>query len=80
MSFSSPARFQILQQRGDRAVGLRGQRPVDLNVVVVVPGLEVAEVDLHHADAALGQPPRDQAAAPEIAVAVTLARLLRFPA
>ena len=37
---------------------------------MVVPRLEIAEVDLHHAHAALAQSARDQTAAPEIAIAV----------
>ena len=48
---------------------------MDFDVVVVVPGLEVAEVDLHHADAALDQAPRHQAAAAEVAIAVALAHV-----
>ena len=41
---------------------------------MVVPGLAVAEIDLHHADAALDQPRGDQTAAAELAVAVSLPR------
>ena len=68
------ARLQILHQRGDRLVRLLRQLPVDQDVVVIVPGLAVAEIDLHHAHAALDQPQRHQAAAAEIAVAVARAR------
>ena len=39
---------------------------MDANVVVVVPGLEVAEVDLHHADAAFDESQRHQTAATEV--------------
>ena len=51
---------------------------MDHDVVVIVPGLEVAVIDLHHAHAALAQPARHQAAAGEIAVAIAGANLLRL--
>ena len=47
---------------------------MNLNVIVVVPGLAVAVVDLDHAHAPLHQPPRQQTAAREIAVAIARAR------
>ena len=50
------------------------------DVLVVVPGLVVAVVDLHHAHAALDQPPRQQAGVGELALAVQLARGGRFAA
>ena len=67
------ARLQIIQQRRDRAVHLVGQLLVDHDVVVVVPRLAVAEVELHDADATLHQAPRQQAPAAEVGIAVTAA-------
>ena len=68
--FEQAAGFQIFQQRGDAAVGFLRELAVDQNVVVIVPGLAVAVIDLHHAHAAFDEAEGHQAAAPEIAVAI----------
>ena len=70
--------FQILQQRSNRPIAEIGEVTVHHDVVVVVPGLEIPVVHLHHTDAALTQPARNQAAAGEVAVPV--ARTDVFPA
>ena len=51
---------------------------MNLDIVVIVPGLAVAEIDLHHAHAALGQPQGHQAAAPERRGSVARAHRLGF--
>src|ERR1039458_4077784 len=50
-----------------------GQFAMNENVVVVIPGLAVAVIDLYHAHAVLHQAPGHQTAASEIMVAVTAA-------
>ena len=52
----------------------------DLDIVVVVPGLARAVVELDESDAALGQPPGNQALAGEDAGAVHLFNVRRLPA
>ena len=73
VSSQQAARLQVAQQRGDGPVAVAGVGAVVDDVVVVVPRLVVAVVDLHHAHAALGQPAGDQAGVGELARAVALA-------
>jgi hypothetical protein len=73
-----PARLQVAQQRRDGAVAVPRVLAVVRDVLVVVPGLVVAVVDLRHAHAALRQPPRDQAGVGELAGAVALAHRPRL--
>ncbi len=68
------ARFEILQQGRDRPIALLGVLLVVANILVVIPGLAVAEVNLHHPHATLGQPPGQEAAMGEFAVTVQLTR------
>ena len=63
--------FQIIQQRGNRPVRLESQLAVNQDVVVIVPGLHVSEIDLHHANATLHQTPRQQAPSGEITLSIT---------
>src|SRR5687768_9263200 len=46
---------------------------------MIVPRLVIAEIDLHHADAALAQSLGNQAAASKLAIPVALPRFLRLP-
>ena len=56
------ALFQVADQAGDRPVDVLGQADVVHHVAVRVPVVRRAGVDqLDEADAALGQPPGDQA-------------------
>ncbi len=56
-----PPLFEVLQQRSDRPVHLLRQVPVaGLDVVVVVPGLARAVVELDKPHAALQQPAGDE--------------------
>ena len=50
-----------------------GEIAMQHDVVVIVPGLEISVVHLHHAHAALAQPARNQAASGEVAVAIACA-------
>ena len=62
-----PAALQVGQQAGDRLVGPAAHRGVvGLDVVVGVPAADVARVELDEPDAALDQPPRQQAARAEL--------------
>ena len=62
-----PATLQVGQQAGDRLVGLAAhRRVVRLDVVVGVPAGHVARVELDEPDAALDQPPGQQAAGAEL--------------
>src|SRR5579863_5477499 len=65
-----PAGFEVIDQCGDRRVGVSCELLVDGDVVVIVPGLAVTEIHLHHADAALHQPPGHEAAARKISRSV----------
>ena len=49
--------LQVLKQRGNRPVALLGVLAVVGDVLVIVPGLIVAIIDLRHAHAALRHPP-----------------------
>src|SRR5204863_787403 len=73
-----PSRFQIFDQRGYGRVGCLGELSVNSNVVVTVPRLKIAEVDLHHAYAFFGQANRHQATSPKIAVPIASARGFAF--
>ena len=79
-----PAPFQVLQQTRDRLVALAAvQGVVALDVAVGVPLAAGAAVQLHEADAALDQPPRQKAIAADalrrlVVQAVELRRLLRL--
>ena len=72
------AGFQVLEQRGDRAIALLSVVAVLGDVVVIVPGLIVAVIDLDDAHAPLHQSPRDQAGVGELAGAVQVPRRGRF--
>ncbi len=64
---SSPRRFEVLEQAGDRLVGPAAHRGVvGLDVVVGVPAVDVARVELDEPDAALDQPAGQQAAGAEL--------------
>src|SRR5258708_31663663 len=76
--FQQAAGLQIVEQRGDGAIRFVGQPAVDENVIVIIPGLAVAVVNLHHANAALDKTPRHEAAATEFAIAVAGAHGLRL--
>ena len=78
VSSSRPRPLQVGQQRRDRLVGLLGVVAVVEDVGVIVPRLAVAEIDLHHAHAALRQAAGHQAGVGELAVAVGRARLGRL--
>src|SRR5688572_8419697 len=66
-----PAALQVLQQAGDGLVGFLAEfRVAVLQVAVGVPGAGAAVaavVDLDEADAALGEAPRGEALAAELA-------------
>ena len=49
------------------------------NVVVIVPWLRIAEVNLHHPDALLHQPAGHQASAAKIAIAIAVHVLRAIP-
>jgi hypothetical protein len=53
--FEQAALLEVFEQRRDGPIGGLGQLGVHADIVVAVPGLEVAEVDLHHAHAFFGQ-------------------------
>ena len=68
------ARFQILDERRERLIGVVARLAMHLDVEVVIPRIALGVVDLHHAHAALDEPRRGQAAARRAAFAVHLNR------
>ena len=59
--------LQVVEQAGDRLVGSAAHGGVvGLDVVVGVPAVDVARVELDEPDAALDQPPGQQAAGAEL--------------
>ena len=72
VSSSRPRAFRSLSRAAIGPIALLGVVAVVGDVAVVVPGLAVAVVDLHHAHAALHQPAGEQAGVGELAVAVQL--------
>ena len=67
MSSSSPRRFEVDQEGGDRPVGPPAHgRVILLDVVVGVPAVHVARVELDEPHAPLDQPPCQQAPRAEL--------------
>src|SRR5439155_16878084 len=64
------ARLQVLEQRRDRSIAFLGVIAMVADVLMVVPGLAVAVINLRHAHATLGQTPGDQAGVGKFAVAI----------
>ena len=58
-----PARFQVLDHRGERLVGILCVLPVVLDIHVRIPRIALRVVHLDHPDSALRQADGDQAAA-----------------
>ena len=66
-ALEQPAPLQVGQEPGDRLVGPRAHPGVvRLDVVVGVPAVDVARVELDEPDAALDQPAGQQAAGAEL--------------
>ena len=66
-ALEQPAPLQVFEQAGDRLVGPAAHHGmVRLDVVVGVPAVDVARVELNEPDSALDQPARQQAAGAEL--------------
>ena len=72
------ARFQVLEQGGDRLIHRAGVVAMVEDVAVIVPRLAGAGEDLNGANAALNEPSCDQARVIELSAAIEIARGGRF--
>src|SRR5260370_2679625 len=67
-----PPGFQVLDEGGKRLIRIVGVLAMQLNIKMMVPGIALGVVPLHHANAALDQARRCEAAARRAALAVYL--------
>jgi hypothetical protein len=72
------AAFGSLNEHRNRLVGLSCQFPVDPDVIVIIPGLRISEVDLHDAHAVLDEATRHQTTDGEITLAIKSAGGIAF--
>ena len=71
------ARFEIVEERRDAAVGRREQKALEIRPgrLVGIPGLVVAEIHLHHPHTSLDEPGREQQRPPEGILAIRFPKL-----